>query len=223
MENKTIILDGIEYNLVPKESNNYLTGHKNSGLKVGDMVKVIKKADDYEAGWGCNWDSIKNNYVGKILKITSDEGVDGFALNNQWHFPYFVLEKVEEPIEPKIETYNDILDILKPNYLILSHGDVVIMSFEIGSSYDQYISEEKAQSAVARLKLENVAHYLNEVKYKDKNWEPQYWSICLLDMEVKTEFCSFSYLDGNIKFKTKEIALEAIQILGKETIKLVLK
>ena len=223
---KNIIeIDGVKYEQTLKkvEETDYLTGHINSGLKVGNKVKVIREANSYEAGWGCDWNPIKNNYVGKILKITRDEGVNGFELNNEWYFPYFVLEKVEEPVEPKIETYGDILKAINPMWAVNTDGNVVKCS-NAGYMYlDQYASEEYAQVASARLKLENVVHYLNEIKYKDVDWEPQYWSICLSDMEITTEFCSFSYLDGNIKFKRGEIAEEAIHILGEETIKLALK
>ena len=56
--------------------------------------------------------------MGKEFKITNDSGLYGFKLNQLANFPYFVLEKVEEPIKLKIETYKEILGILKPAFCI---------------------------------------------------------------------------------------------------------
>ena len=223
---KTIILDGIEYNLVPKENDSqldYLTGHKNSGLKVRNKVRVIRRAKNRENGWYNGWAEEMNDYVGCTFEITEDNNDKGFELGNVWNFPYFVLEKVEEPIEPKIETYDEILDILKPEYYLSCEGNIDSTDYEADFSYANYITKERALSASARLKLEIVAHYLNEDKYEDVDWEGKYFYLYYKLDKITIDFSSISYLYGKIQFKSEKIAREAIQILGEEIIKTALK
>jgi len=82
----------------------YLERHKACGLKVGDRVRVTRKAKDNEDGWENPWLIDKDPMVGKTYPITKDDNSCGFELDNiAWaHFPYFVLEKVEE--EKKVYT-----------------------------------------------------------------------------------------------------------------------
>lgn len=79
----------------------YLLAQKHCGLKVGDYVKVTRKAEDYESGWAFEWlnDADKTiGIVGKICEI-HPVGIEvSFTdqnLANCW-YPYFVLEKVEK-------------------------------------------------------------------------------------------------------------------------------
>ena len=71
----------------------YLKGHKKSGLKVGDIVTVIKKAETNEQGWADVWINDMDNYVGKSGYISDDKKYKGFYViftNNSFVFPYFV-------------------------------------------------------------------------------------------------------------------------------------
>jgi len=89
-----------------KESivDNYLKGHNNCGLKVGDRVKVIRKADSYEKGWNNSWVPKMDKYLGCIGIIVKDAKEFGFRVKFEcpggifrpYNYPYFVLEKVEE-------------------------------------------------------------------------------------------------------------------------------
>ena len=77
----------------------YLQGHNKSGLKVGDTVRVTRKAKDYERGWLCGWLKEMDSWVQKVGKIASADRVLGFRVevpgsSHTWMFPYFVLEKV---------------------------------------------------------------------------------------------------------------------------------
>ena len=72
----------------------YLAGHKASGLKKGDKVKVIKKATDFQDGWDLPWFQDMNGNVGKVLEISADLGYCGFQMKEAWAYPYFVLEKI---------------------------------------------------------------------------------------------------------------------------------
>ncbi len=78
----------------------YLEHHKACGLKVGDLVKVLRKAEDLEQGWNAVWSPSMNSSVGTILTIKGCGGGDGFRLNNGYYYPYFVLEKVEPKYRP---------------------------------------------------------------------------------------------------------------------------
>lgn len=76
----------------------YLELHKKSGLKVGDLVEVTRKAEDYECGWGCRWHSRLDSFVGGTFNIVEDAEENGFLLysleqESGFYFPSFVLAK----------------------------------------------------------------------------------------------------------------------------------
>lgn len=78
------------------------------GLKVGDCVRVTRKADDCEAGWGDYWAGPMDRTVGKIgtiENILSNKIKVSFPdpIFNSWNYPYFVLEKVAKSEEPKFK------------------------------------------------------------------------------------------------------------------------
>ena len=77
----------------------YLQKHKASGLKIGDRVKVIRKAKNHEQGWRSFWSDEMDGFIGKECVIMRDKNAQGFALHNPanprpFYFPYFVLEAV---------------------------------------------------------------------------------------------------------------------------------
>ena len=83
------------------EQENYLEGHRNCGIKVGDQVRVTRKAEDNENGWGDFWVEDMDAEVGKILIVVEDYKKYGFACQEnleenalRWGYPYFVLEKI---------------------------------------------------------------------------------------------------------------------------------
>ena len=80
--------------LVPKT---YKELHDESGLKVGDWVKVLRKAEHKEGGWNNFWSDAMDNWVGACGKITHDAGTLGLCLTEGHWFPCFVLEKIEKP------------------------------------------------------------------------------------------------------------------------------
>lgn len=78
----------------------YMDAQAASGLKVGDFVKILRKAENEEGGWDNNWHPVMNKYIGKIGKIYSigDRGiVIDFPDADFWSFPYFILEKATTP------------------------------------------------------------------------------------------------------------------------------
>jgi len=72
----------------------YLKGHKASGLKVGDKVKIVRKAKDFEKGWSTVWIGSMDGTVNTMGTITSDDREYGFMIDKNAYYPYFVLEKV---------------------------------------------------------------------------------------------------------------------------------
>jgi hypothetical protein len=103
---RPIFSESGKYRIRPKPtSEDYLAGHDASGLKVGDRVKVLRKADDYEAGWKASWvDECMDEMIGEIHTIKADDYWAGFLLESTdkpgWRFPYFVLEKVGPEYRP---------------------------------------------------------------------------------------------------------------------------
>ena len=80
---------------------------------------------------------------------------------------------------------------------------------------------------LAKNKLANVAMYLND------GWEPDrtnkwHFNAWVLFITPNKDYIGWSKIDNcasnsNVLFKSKELALQAIEILGKETIKLALE
>lgn len=72
---------------------------KETGLKVGDKVKIVRKANDHENGWGTVWATLMNKYVGKtgvIDDVDFECGIHVIVTSLGWWYPYFVLEPVKE-------------------------------------------------------------------------------------------------------------------------------
>ena len=67
---------------------------KESGINIGDTVKVIRKASDYEMGWQTTWDPYMDQMIGN--EYTVSEIVNGvYHLSDLCWFPFFVLEKIK--------------------------------------------------------------------------------------------------------------------------------
>ena len=78
----------------------YLELQSEAGFDIGDKVKVIGQAKSFEYGWREVWLYEKDKYVGNIFEIRH---IDKWGIslkhdedNYGYHFPYFILEKVEE-------------------------------------------------------------------------------------------------------------------------------
>lgn len=74
---------------------------KKNGIKVGDNVRLVRTAKDFENGWDNVFASSMKQWVGDILEVNriSDgniECINRGANCMRFNFPYFVLEKVVE-------------------------------------------------------------------------------------------------------------------------------
>lgn len=94
-----------------------------SKLKVGDVVKITRKAEDGENGWDNTWVEEMDIFVGKngvVVDIPSDEGVKVYCLEagDYYLFPKFVLKKIdggsmsEFKVGDKVRAKHDIENLL---------------------------------------------------------------------------------------------------------------
>jgi len=84
----------------------YLKMQEKCGIDEGDTVKVLRKAENYEMGWGAFWEETMNGAIGNTYKVIIKNGTTGIALDFKkcvnWNFPFFVLELVEKKKEHKL-------------------------------------------------------------------------------------------------------------------------
>lgn len=90
------------------EQEKYLESHRNCGIKVGDRVRVMRKAEDEEDGWNNCWAGVEDGplpgmyaYIGVEGVVVLDDDEYGFEIDagidtdvGIYSFPYFVLEKI---------------------------------------------------------------------------------------------------------------------------------
>lgn len=156
----------------------------------------------------------------KELKIEAPEGYEVDWDNSSNNVIRF------KPIEKKI-TYQDVKEKLFPEskasfYLGKEGG--IIQTFNIKYLSRESVlatSQQQLQQIKALNKLMNVAKYLNG------NWKPDFtnfserkWWIDydFEDLMLSTDFSS-CYRNSVVYFKSEELALQAIEILGEEEVK----
>ena len=82
------------------EQEKYLEGHRNCGIKVGDRVRVTRKAESCEDGWDNIWVYEMNSSIGVVGTVYLDNHQMGYTLEFDIEapcyldFPYFILEKI---------------------------------------------------------------------------------------------------------------------------------
>jgi len=120
----------------------YVEHQKASGLKVGDKVRILRKAKDYENGWDNSWAHPMNRSIGQIDTIISVHDNTGIQLKSDgYDYPFFVLRKVQ--LEPTkvlrngkwVKSMNSIKDI--NDYEYLDHDDKYNYSFHSSMLYRQ--------------------------------------------------------------------------------------
>lgn len=153
------------------------------------------------------------------MKIIPPEGYEVDKENST--FEKIVFKKVEEKL-----TYEKIADKLfqyKKHYYIA--GDGGIMGTSIGWSCPNTAStKHQLERLLALNKLINVAYYLNdgwEPDWKDEIQHKFFIYYNGKDKAIKIDI-NFYLTYGVVYFKSKELAEQAIQILGEDTIKLAL-
>lgn len=146
----------------------------------------------------------------KELKIEAPEGYEVDWDNSSMNTIRF------KPIKKKI-TYEDVIINIRATNIGVS---IQFGLTKIGEDYF-VTSEEQLQQLLALNKLINVANYLNG------NWEPDFTNIekkkWFIDYDfdeliLSTDF-TYIYRHSHAYFKSKELAYQAIEILGEEEIK----
>lgn len=158
---------------------------------------------------------IENNEI----RIEIPEGMEIDKENSTFEYIKF---------KPKKLTYVDIAKALFENkqvYRLTSNNVYEIpMCSSINIMNTNCVTRKQAHKLIALNKLINVAKYLNE------DWEPdfedntykKYYIKHDIQMNVLIIDSCYNTTYGTTCFKTKELAEQAIEILGEETIKLAL-
>lgn len=71
-----------------------------NNIKIGDKVKITRKAKNYENGWDTKWTVPMDKTIGEsgiALAFDDEIGIQVETEDEGYWYPYFVLEKVEEP------------------------------------------------------------------------------------------------------------------------------
>lgn len=82
------------------KQSEYLKLHRESGIKEGDWVEVVRAVPSYDKGWGEIWNHQMSELVGGRRKIIKDLGINGFHIEGSWHFPAHALRKLTRTIRP---------------------------------------------------------------------------------------------------------------------------
>lgn len=151
------------------------------------------------------------------LTIIPPEGMEAYQEGNEIKF---------RPIKKDL-TYKDIAKELFNGKDVWRVGTYNIDKFKNTPNWDFYTnctSEKQAQKLLAINKLMNVAKYLNG-NWKP-NWDDEKESKYFIELiTIKDTLyidCNIRFVSNIIYFKSNELAEQAIEILGEETIKLAL-
>lgn len=134
----------------------YKTLQKASGIKVGDTVRVLRRALSYEMGWGTNWVSDMSKYIGRDFKVSRVHDTDGVLLNDKWLFPFFVLEVVKsKPAFVKVK--------LNDEYTAEVYSDKIVVGCQ---TFDTSIARNllKAVDKMKHEELQKMKKYLDELE-----------------------------------------------------------
>lgn len=138
-----------------------------------------------------------------------------------------IRKKVEHDGEPaeaqnNLPTYEDIAEKLFKNKEYYYHNGNDIEK-RIASYEYQDVDNSKTEAQVKRMlafnKLQNIAQYLNDGWHPNFTIESEKWFIYLDGVTKKFAVASNIHCMGSgVHFKTKELAEQAIQIMGEESL-----
>lgn len=147
----------------------YLKLHYSCGLKVGDRVKVLRSAEDYELGWADSWFPPMDEFIGLETYIIDDLDKFGFRLGPHsmkgysMNFPCFVLEKVD-----KQNTTPSYYGGKENPYEAIKVIQAWELDFELGNVL-KYISRAGKKTPDALSDLKKAAEYLQyEIQKREK-------------------------------------------------------
>ena len=129
-------------------------------------------------------------------------------------------------LKDKQLTYEDVCKKLFNNGYYYTDCSGFIDSCKIGMCYtpNSALTKHQLECILAKNKLATVAKYLND------GWKPLHDNTIVLLIETKTGVLAYEVINGScasdcgsIWFKSKDLARQAIEILGEETVKLALE
>lgn len=159
-----------------------------------------------------------NDMETKEMKIVPPEGYEIDKENSTFECVKF------KPIKKDL-TYEDVaIKLFRNNHCFHINQRGVITYCEKVFDYvsqmpNNCTSEKQAEKLLAINKLMNVAKYLNGEDWRPDSSKESYF-IAIMDGNIKVFVSYPTYL--NIHFKNGELAKQAIDILGEETIRLAL-
>lgn len=202
--------------------------------------EVFGKKDDGDSS-GIHIEGISNQDINNInngkatlskLRIPADGSAVEYPIPDNLKFFFdeegklMVRKKIEGDENPtdagegKPITYDDICKELFLNKKIYwINGKVTNSTIAVNSNYedkDNCTSEAQAKRLAAFNKLQNIAKYLND------DWKPNFrdnskkWSI--RKYICYSTQCSIELNEGNVYFKSADLADEAIRLMGKESL-----
>lgn len=157
------------------------------------------------------------------MKIVAPEGYEIDKENSTFECIKF------KPIE-KAKTYEDVAEKLFLNkgiFFIDISGNIDYYKCNLLSNYkypNNCTSEKQAKKLIAINKLMNVAKYLNS------DWKPDWCNVdeekyfiyhCKRDSYISVKSATI-HISDIVYFKSEDLARQAIEILGEDTIKLAL-
>ena len=154
------------------------------------------------------------------IKITVPEGYEIDKENSTFECIKFKKKEL---------TYENIAEKLfknKRTYFIGALANIIDYTPEGNGVYlpNQALSKKQLQRLLAINKLMNVAEYLND------GWKPDWTNTNQHKWAIKWDACNctfatsywITFLAGPVCFKTPDLTLQAIKILGEEEVKLAL-
>lgn len=158
--------------------------------------------------------------INKELKIVPPEGMEYYIENDTVKFrpikKKFTYDDIAKELFFNKNTYypqdsiNGSLDIEK-----VRMGNIAFTNFPFNCT-----SEKQIDKLAAYNKLMNVAKYLNGDWKLDWNNDYKYYpTICEDEIEIASIVC---IKNSSIYFKSEELAKQALEILGEETIRIAL-
>lgn len=133
--------------------------------------------------------------------------------------------KIEAPEGYEVDWENSSMNTIrfKPIEKKVTYADIIKTLYSRGCYYinNNPTSTKQLQQLLALNKLMNVAKYLND------GWKPDFKSVNSFKYYIsydsgtkKLLICFKRYMnDGCVHFKSEELALQAIEILGEEEVK----
>jgi hypothetical protein len=125
-------------------------------------------------------------------------------------------------------TYKDVCEELfaKEHYYIDANGDIHLVNW-VNECPNNATTKHQIECILAKNKLANVARYLNG-KWKPGITDFGHFDAYVLFCTPNKDYIGYTKIydcanNSNVLFKSKELAQQAIQILGEETVKLALE